>query len=803
MSADRTLEALFRLRVDRAGAAAAGAAVRGVGEDIETLRRDTFALGPTAQAAVRSVEQGFVGARGEIRAAFDDLEAFRRELIETGNLTVSPEIRVSKPGAVPGLREAGKGAGDLGSLVTAAGGLVGGDTGAVLGMIGQLGDVSQYASQAGEAVKLLASGLGTSTAGLAGAAGAAGLAVAGVALAIDHFNRGIEEQRQILAGAIDGAMTYFEIIETGTTASIENALEALRIQKQVQENQVRFLQQELAKAIGQENAAFGDFGAAALTLVSSLPSEEFAAKLQTVQANLAETTGTIDSYERALASSEVAANDAAAAEKELAAARTAAALAGAADAREDFEQNGRWRELSSTALREESRALEDRANGLRVEIQALLDSGVATEETTARIEALRVELQDAVGDQARLTATFEALAAAREREQAALETQIGAIQAAGDAQADLARLTRSASIEQIARQLDLNTALQAAKAGEIAQLEALNNTSAAAQTALEAARNELAALRGEAETLATAAPSAAARELDTLNAAIRDLRVNTAAEAQTLATTLAGDLAQITDDLSRAIGEANADFAEADTAARLKNQRDIDRFNRDTERAEADHQRRLQDIQRDARLAIQNAAANLDARGVLAAEQNRDQQLSAEDDRYTAEQEKRAEDYAALLQSQADEARARQRDYERKLADLNTQAQREQAALQTKYNAELNALYAKLSQEQSLLQTQYTSAQAALQAALQGEMALRTAGHAQMLSDTSTFVTGLISEGARLLTSFAQMSQALPAYATVNNSRAMTVNNHITGQNAGQILGVLVEQLRNFWGGQA
>lgn len=221
------------------------------------------------------------------------LDEYRRKLAQTQAV-----------GGVTG----GAGAGKLGNVASAASALGGGLNAAGLGGAGDvaqgIGAIAQAAQQAGPLVATLGATVGTT----ALAAGIAAPAVIAMSIAIDKFVKDLEANKERVTGAISVQRTYYELVATGTSESIQVGLAELKV-KQLVAAQVRA---DIANAEQYARQQFGIFGDIVLSITGVADEAKKSDK------ELADLTGQISAFERALQSGEVAARDAANAEAELA-----------------------------------------------------------------------------------------------------------------------------------------------------------------------------------------------------------------------------------------------------------------------------------------------------------------------------------------------------------------------------------------------------------------------------------------------------------------------------------------------------
>jgi hypothetical protein len=97
-------------------------------------------------------------------------------------------------------------------------------------------------------------------------------------------------------------------------------------------------------------------------------------------------------------------------------------------------------------------------------------------------------------------------------------------------------------------------------------------------------------------------------------------------------------------------------------------------------RLAVDHRRKLVQIERETKTAIQDAAATLDARAVIAAMQQGERQIADEQEQYGLEKQRREEDRADRLQELEDQRDEKLQAGQQALRDLDQQHQRERTA---------------------------------------------------------------------------------------------------------------------------
>lgn len=126
------------------------------------------------------------------------------------------------------------------------------------------------------------------------------------------------------------------------------------------------------------------------------------------------------------------------------------------------------------------------------------------------------------------------------------------------------------------------------------------------------------------------------------------------------------DLAESISDARASMEEREIDQREshADRMADLSED-----FNEATQDAEAEHQKKLRDIQKSYRNQMIDAAMKLDGIAVYNAKRARDEQLSAEDERYSEEKQARDEQYQERIKEERAQHRERMDDLRRNGAD--------------------------------------------------------------------------------------------------------------------------------------
>jgi hypothetical protein len=145
------------------------------------------------------------------------------------------------------------------------------------------------------------------------------------------------------------------------------------------------------------------------------------------------------------------------------------------------------------------------------------------------------------------------------------------------------------------------------------------------------------------------------------------------------------DLAKVDQDYYEKRADIIASLGETADEERQKQVKALDAYNKEDLRRTEDHLLKLGDIERDTRQKIRDAAATLDARAVIAAQQGGAQQMGAENRQYTLERRRRAEDFQDRLDELDDERDAKLAAGQQALKDLDKQHKQERTALQTEF----------------------------------------------------------------------------------------------------------------------
>jgi hypothetical protein len=302
--------------------------IQGLDKEIKSLNAEMKKLDKTASSTGDSISDSAKLQRAEIEKNIDALQRQRKEL--EAQATVS-RARAQTSGQVA--EGAGGVSSGFGALATAAGT-------AGLGPLQELFTIVDDFANLGEQLPRLATGISdlksglsqgtTAAAGLAGATSTSSAAataatpaiagvgislgtvlaaalpiaavVAAVAVAFNAFTNTLAEAKARLETAVAGQLQYFDIINTGTSESIQSSLDGLEIERQIAEQKIAFLQAQ----IEQQNL-----------LEKIVSGGELKDALEEQEAQLFETEVAINAHTSALGSEEVAANDAAAAQSNV------------------------------------------------------------------------------------------------------------------------------------------------------------------------------------------------------------------------------------------------------------------------------------------------------------------------------------------------------------------------------------------------------------------------------------------------------------------------------------------------------
>lgn len=269
----------------------------------------------------------------------------------------------------------GGGQGFAGVVQRAAGGVGLGGVAEISGAIDDIGDLAKASTEAGLSAGKTALALGV-----------AGLALGAIALAVKIFSDNLDAGAKVVQQAVDGLGVYYNAIQSGTSGSIQKQLDAAQAQKKLLDDQIATIENARAKAVS-GNDVIGKAAFFAADVLGKLPkTDELATQAAKAQAE-------IDGLTRALNSSEVAANNAAAAYE-------AESKAIIDSITEQANQTLRQRRELAGLEGQSSDSLTKRASGLKDEIKAtteylntLQSTGEPSEELDRLINQAMLDLQ--------------------------------------------------------------------------------------------------------------------------------------------------------------------------------------------------------------------------------------------------------------------------------------------------------------------------------------------------------------------------------------------------------------------------
>lgn len=347
--ADKTSNVLLKYTVDRASSQGALNSVRLLQEELgKTAKRELSvaqaademnqalaklarqkALDIVAEDAAQAISQGkalnavlkdTAEALSLVGASEDELRDVVNQLERISDL----ESKRASSGGAKGLGgvEQGKRVGDVGSLLSAAGGLnLLGGAGAQLGELGQLGDIVQYLPQAKQGITELAGALGTSTGGLIGVLGIGALAVVAVTVAVGEYNKALDIQREKLKGALSAQDTYYQAVGELTEDQAREEIDKRKRTNEALAQQIAETQGAIDRTFQQAQSNLSDPLARILTATGQLPTAQLEEQLKKLREEYATNEQAAGRLQQGLESGAFAANSAADAEEKLAEAR--------------------------------------------------------------------------------------------------------------------------------------------------------------------------------------------------------------------------------------------------------------------------------------------------------------------------------------------------------------------------------------------------------------------------------------------------------------------------------------------------
>lgn len=502
--------------------------------------------------------------------------------------------------------------------------------GGVSEISGIIDDVGDFTKAIGE------SGISAGKAALS--LGLAGGALAAIAIAVKVFSDNLDKGARVVQQAADSVGVYYKAVQDGTTESIQDQLKAAQAQKKLVDDQIATIENARSKAVS-GNDIIGKVAFAAADALGKLPkTDELAQEAAKAQAE-------IDGLTRALNSSEVAANNAAAAYE----AESKAILA---SLNEQASQTLRFRQAEASLEDQSADSLEKRAKSLKDEIKntteylhTLESTGEPSEELDKAINQTMLDLQLMTGTLDKIEKT--ALPAAKANE--AYAKSLKDAQSAAD---EYAKTSKAIS--------DLDAA-RAKQLADQARADSRNRQISALETQIAAAKEQ------EAE--------------QERKAKIVDLREKAGQEEIEAAAKNAADERKI-----------NADFM----AESLKAQRS---FALEQSRSEEDFGRERLRKLRDLTASLSELAAKGDISGFISTQRSGVNDLRDSSENQTVAARRRLEDFRIENEERINQRNQRLAELQQSFAAETAQRQQN---LQQQLNAEAEAGKARVLQSQIL-----------------------------------------------------------------------------------------------------
>jgi hypothetical protein len=250
-------------------------------------------------------------------------------------------------------------------------------------------------------LELVANRTGASVGQLAGFVGVLGVALVGVGLAFVEVTKTIEAAKKTLTGALAAQDAYYKALAENTSQQVASQLDELKDRRDLLAQQRTETRNALDSAFAQAQAAFGDAPARALDAGGQLPTAQLREQLAELDAQFAETDGTITRLQQGLEANVFATNDARAAYEALSESQVESANL----------------ILSANKLTEEER--EERIRAAQIEIDILRGLTEAEGTTYAARQELQAQQNELYQEIDALTRVTDSYADQLEREAAA------------------------------------------------------------------------------------------------------------------------------------------------------------------------------------------------------------------------------------------------------------------------------------------------------------------------------------------------------------------------------------------------
>lgn len=429
-------------------------------------------------------------------------------------------------------------------------------------------------------------------------------------------------------------------------------------------------------------------------------------------------------------------------------------------------------QLAGQAQAEQARAVVQQTRELvQRDINAFFDSAqqgigrafgfieTEAEETAETVE--RINPFDILRQQA--ARIGRAINAALEEQQADL---IESLQERIQFEQELSKLLREGTPEQVEDRLQALQDEQAAIEKLLPGLQALAETNEDAAESAEQYRRRLTQIDEQMVDLGHALVVAAQRATETLDHEFLQ------------------KIGEIEAEREKALGEAFAEFEQdladldAEVAKRRGSLRDdqieaLDDFQERETKLVAAHMERLLEIERRSRRSILDAAARLDAAGVFAARERRQEELREAEKRRDDEREGSAERLDEQRERLGEEAAQIAEYYAERRGELETAHRQELNQIRSRFDAEIATERSAYNAERAQLQAHLQSKLAQERASQTSERLIRQAGQAAMLDDARRFAQGLTALGNQL---GASVSAARQPQAAASRARSFGSN---------------------------
>jgi len=489
--------------------------------------------------------------------------------------------------------------------------------------------------------------------GSLGAIAAAGIAVSA---ALGKFKDVLNDNAQAIEDYMDISQEYADIIATGTTEDVLNAIEANRERNAAIDVERQALLELLDAYEEVKNGS--DFATYALLELN----EKASALGNTLGMDIA----SIDDVRERLEELNREYQNNVALESKLVSALSEGATA-AADMKAREEELAQQRIEASQALV----AQLDREMQYRVQLMQR-EQTWTRDQVQARLDAIDIQRKALEEEQQALEFYNEEIGISAEVYQAKTQQIADAI-ASLDREANDLQTSVIAAID--AREKE-NAALERLKSFLELTAQATDDVASGVGAVGDAFRQTAAAVRAATALQESYAEKTAETEEE------RNLTLVREAEDWALKQTKAlaehySDLAKLDRDYYEKRQSALEAIAEVDEDANAARVEALQAYNKEDLRRTEDHLLRLAEIERDTREQVRDAAASLDARAVIAAQRQGKKQLDDENRKYALEKKRRAEDFKDQLKALEAQRKERLEAARQALEDLRRQHEEE------------------------------------------------------------------------------------------------------------------------------